>query len=342
MSGKNYIFGPVPSRRLGFSLGVDLVPYKTCSLDCIYCQLGPTPRTTMDRKEYIPVADVLAELERVLENPGRIDWITLSGSGEPTLNTGIGRLIPEIKKITDIPIAVLTNGTLLGEPEVRKALLRSDLVVPSLDAGREETFQKVNRPHPSLSLAELVEDIADFTAEFSGEVWLEVMILAGINDSEIELKEIARHLNQIGPDKVQLNTVARPPAEKEAVGISPDRLERVRGFLQERVGTIPVEVVAGFEGEREGAMEADIEESILSYLKRRPATLKDLSATFGLHPNHLLKYLGHLQEDKKINQLRRGSDSYFILPNAHSLFNLIEVSIRLTLIILPWYNPWIN
>jgi len=311
-SGK-YIFGPVPSRRLGFSLGVDLVPYKTCTLDCIYCQLGPTDRTTVERKEYISIDLVLAELNEVLKRKGRIDWITLSGSGEPTLNTGIGRLIPAIRRITDIPIAILTNGTMLGLPDVQEALAGVDLVVPSLDAGREDTYQTINRPAAALTLEKLVESISSFGKRYSGRIWLEVMMLSGINDSEEELEAIARQIVRIDPEKVQLNTVARPPAEEEAKGLSPDRLERCREFLQERLGTIPVEAVAGFEGERKTAMEENIEESILAYLKRRPATLKDLAATFGLHPNHLLKYLGHLQEDKKISQQRRGSDNYFVV-----------------------------
>jgi len=311
-SGK-YIFGPVPSRRLGFSLGVDLVPYKTCTLDCIYCQLGPTDRTTVERKEYISIDLVLAELNEVLKRKGRIDWITLSGSGEPTLNTGIGRLIPAIRRITDIPIAILTNGTMLGLPDVQEALAGVDLVVPSLDAGREDTYQTINRPAAALTLEKLVESISSFGKRYSGRIWLEVMMLEGINDSEEELEAIARQIGRIDPEKVQLNTVARPPAEKEARGLSPDRLKRVREFLQSRVKDIPVEAVAGFEGERETAMEENTEESILAYLKRRPATLEDLSVTFSLHPNHLLKYLGHLQEDNKISMVRRGSDNYFVV-----------------------------
>ena len=312
MEDKHYIFGPVPSRRLGFSLGVDIIPFKICSLNCIYCQLGPTPETTLERREYIQIDTVLRELEEILKKPGQIDYITLSGSGEPTLNSRIGDLIPAIKKITKIPVALLTNGTTLIQAEVREALHELDLVVPSLDAGTEEVYQVINRPVTGLNLEGLTQGIMEFTAGFPGQVWLEVMLLKGINDFDDELKAIARRISVIRPDKVQLNTVARPPAESDANPLNSEEMTRARSILQARLGNLPVEIVAGFSGKREGVMDKDISTDILTYLERRPATLADLSATFGLHRNEIVKYLGHLLDEGLIKEGYRGDIKYFL------------------------------
>ncbi len=305
------IFGPVPSRRLGFSLGVDLVPFKTCTLDCVYCQLGSTGKTTCRRGEYAPVDEVLAELEGKLEEGGRIDWITLSGSGEPTLNSELGRLIPRIKNLTPIPVAVLTNGTLLGLPEVRAALAAADLVVPSLDAGTEAVFAGINRPHPGITLEGVTSGIARFTAGFAGRVWLEVMLLGGVNDSPQELEAIAARIRRIAPDRVQLNTAVRPGAEASVTALDPRELERARLFLGARVNPVPVEVVAGFSGKREGAADRDLAAAISDYLKRRPATVEDLSAVFGIHRHEVIKYLGHLKDAGGIREISSGGKKFF-------------------------------
>jgi len=312
MEDKHYIFGPVPSRRLGFSLGVDIIPFKICSLNCIYCQLGPTPETTLERREYIQIDTVLRELEEILKKPGRIDYITLSGSGEPTLNSRIGDLIPKIKKLTTIPIALLTNGTMLIYPEVREALRELDLVVPSLDAGTEEVYQVINRPVTGLNLEGLTRGIMDFTAGFPGQVWLEVMLLKGVNDAEDELEAMARRIVIIQPEKVQLNTAVRPAAEIGVQALSPGELDGIRQFLQDRIVSIPVEVVAGFSGQREEAGKKDIRGDILTYLERRPATLADLSATFGLHRNEIVKYLGHLLDEGLIKVEYTGEEKYYV------------------------------
>lgn len=305
------IFGPVPSRRLGFSLGVDLVPFKTCTLDCVYCQLGSTGKTTLRRGEYAPLDEVLAELAEKLGEGGRIDWITLSGSGEPTLHSGIGRLIPEIRKLSPIPVAVLTNGTLLGLAEVREALAAADLVVPSLDAGTEEVFRKINRPHRELVLDGLTEGLAAFTAGFPGRVWLEVMLLPGVNDSDSELEAIAGRIRLIRSEKVQLNTAVRPGAEAGVEALSPEGLERVRDFLTSLVSPIPVEVVAGFSGHRAAAADRDLLTAIHDYLQRRPATVEDLAAVFGVHRHQAIKYLGHLKDAGKIHEVSSGGKRFF-------------------------------
>ncbi len=305
------VFGPVPSRRLGFSLGVDLVPFKTCSLDCVYCQLGSAGKPVIRRGEYVPVGEVLEELEAKLKAGGRIDWITLSGSGEPTLHSGIGRLIPRIKEITRIPVAVLTNGTLLGLPGVREELAAADLVVPSLDAGTEEVFARINRPHRALSLEGLTSGIAALASGFPGRVWLEVMLLSGLNDSEAELEAIAGRIRRIRPDRVQLNTAVRPPAESGVTALSPGELERARHFLESRIDRVPVEIVAGFSGKRERANDRDLPGEIAGYLERRPATAADLSAVFGLDRREALRHLDQLKETGTIRETLSGGEKFF-------------------------------
>ena len=178
------VFGPVPSRRLGFSLGVDLVPFKTCTLDCVYCQLGPTTHKTLKRKEYIPTEGILPEVEKMLNKGKRVDYITFSGSGEPTLHSGIGKMISRIKRISSIPVAVITNGTLLNQGQVQEDLWAADLVIPSLDAVDERIFQRINRPHASLNTKMIIRGLDDFAGKFPGKIWLEVMLVRGLNDSK--------------------------------------------------------------------------------------------------------------------------------------------------------------
>jgi wyosine [tRNA(Phe)-imidazoG37] synthetase (radical SAM superfamily) len=205
------IFGPVPSRRLGRSLGIDLVPLKTCTFNCIYCQLGPTACQTLDRKAYVPGRQVIGELEEKLSSLSPPpDYITFSGSGEPTLNSEIGWVIREINRLTKIPIAVLTNGSLLHLETVRNALQYADLVIPSLDAASPQLFKFINRPHHSLRFSQILGGLKDFRREFGGQVWLEVMLCSGINDDPKEIRRLRETVDQIGPDRIQLNTVIRP------------------------------------------------------------------------------------------------------------------------------------
>ena len=203
-----YVFGPVPSRRLGRSLGVDLTPFKTCSYDCIYCQLGRTTRRR-STKEWIPLDRIVAQLpERLTSQP---DYITLSGSGEPTLYSRVGELIARIKTLTDVPVAVLTNGSLLWQEALRGQLFQADLVVPSLDAGSEAMFQAVNRPHEQISFGQMVDGLVAFRQEFKGAYWLEVMVVGGYTATVEEIGKLAVCVDRIRPDRVQLNTVTRPP-----------------------------------------------------------------------------------------------------------------------------------
>ena len=238
MSNK-YIFGPVPSRRLGFSLGVDIVPTKTCTLNCIYCQVGKTTCKTIERKEYVTPEKILAELKVMLKSGKEINYITLSGNGEPTLNSKLGEIIKEIKKITVLSVAVITNGTLLTDKNVREELLSADLVMPSLDAATQETFEKIDRPYPSLKIEKIIEGIADFSKIYKGKLWLEIMLVKGVNDNQDELNALKKAVEKIEPDKIQLNTPVRPTCEKGVEIVSQKKLLEIKEFFGKKCEIIP-------------------------------------------------------------------------------------------------------
>lgn len=284
-----HVFGPVPSRRLGYSLGVDLVPYKVCSFDCIYCQLGRTTKKTTQRKEYFPFDEIVSDIESKIKENCRIDYITLSGSGEPTLYSRIGEVIDAIKKISDKPIAVLTNGSMLWKDEVRKSLMNADVVIPSLDAGNEEMFQYINRPCKELALEEVVSGIKSFIEEFKGETWLEVFLLKGVSSEEKHVRQLSDIVRWLKPKKTQLNTIARPPCEKYAIGLSSQELDSLCKYFPDEV-----EAVADFkEGKEEKSFTID-KNVIINLLMRRPCTAKDISESISVNLNELLKLLEHL------------------------------------------------
>ena len=234
-----YIFGPVPSRRLGRSLGVDLVPYKTCTFDCIYCDLGRTTRKTLSRQSYVSPKEIQGELELclpVLEK--RPDYVTLSGSGEPTLNTSIGEIIQRIKEITSTPVAVLTNSSLLSLDEVRRNLSEADVVLPSLDAITPALFEYINRPHASLSIEGIISGLIQFRKQYRGQMWLEILFCRGVNDGKEEIEKFKGVIKKIQPDRVELNTSVRPPAEDFAFPLTLPQLGEIRERLGEKAEII--------------------------------------------------------------------------------------------------------
>ena len=285
-----YLFGPVPSRRLGMSLGVDLVPKKVCSLDCVYCEVGATTRLTVERKEYIPYADLTAELTEYFDsgNPDP-DYITFSGSGEPTLNSRIGEVIAFLKRIRPkVPIAVLTNGTLLHLPEVRQSLLAADVVLPSLDAATPRAFRRINRPEKSLSLAACIDGLVAFRNEFSGRIFLEVFLLPGYNTGEDDIIELKKAILRIRPDAVQLNTLDRPGVLKDLRSATAEELQQVITLLD-----LPhLEIIASApQRQASAAYRHDVETAIVGTIARRPCTLEDLAEILGLHVSEINKYL---------------------------------------------------
>ncbi len=308
-AGFRHLYGPVPSRRLGRSLGVDLVPFKICSYDCIYCQLGRTTNKTVERKEYVPIKDVLEEVERKLSEGDHPDYISLAGSGEPTLNSGIGDLIETIKHLTKIPVAVLTNGSLLWDSEVRDALMAADLVLPSLDAGDERLFRYVNRPHKEIAFEFMVAGIAAFARRFPGEVWLEVLLLGGVTEIPAEAERIAAAVRRIRPARVQLSTATRPPAENFAFPVSSDRMVA----LMDRFPA-PVDIIG--REEREGAQSGVPirirDEDIAALLARRPCTLTDVASGLGIHVQEAIKHLEALIAAGKVKTAVAGRRSFYM------------------------------
>jgi len=291
-----YVYGPVPSRRLGLSLGVDLVPKKVCSYNCIYCQIGRTTLQTIERKEYLPAGSILADVREALEEwAGEVDYVTISGSGEPTLNERLGEIIRGIKEMTEIPVAVITNGSLLFMEEVRREVAEADLVLPSLDAVTPAVFETINRPHPSLSIQRIIEGIRDFRREFRGEVWLEVLFCRGINDQPKEIRRLKEVISEINPQRVHLNTVTRPGAEDYAFALSAEKLRKIQQEWGEGV-----EVVTDFKGCSRRTIIDRLEEKILKLVAIRPVTLEDLSRTLGVRELELVKTIEKLLKEKRL------------------------------------------
>lgn len=300
-----HLFGPVPSRRLGRSLGVDLIPPKTCPYDCIYCEVGPTTHQTGKRFPY-QTETIISELEDYLRDvPQPPDVITLAGSGEPTLNLGMGRIISSIKEMGRIPVAVLTNGALLYLPEVRAELAAADMVLPSLDSARAETYRLINRPLPGLSLESLLEGLTSFRREYRGRLWLEVMLLKGINDTEAELTLLRRALAKIAPDQIQLNTAVRPVVDDLARPLDRVEMEAAATFLGG-----PVEVIASFN-------RADIaeipcqDEDFVEMLSRRPMTAADVAKASGLPLIQVVARLKRLQDSGRISHDRYHDQEFY-------------------------------
>ncbi len=296
---KSHVFGPVPSRRLGQSLGVDLVPFKTCSFDCLYCQLGCTTCKTVERKEWVPLEDVISQLKGKLSCEP--DYITLSGSGEPTLFSRLDELIERIKEITDVPVAVLTNGSLLWQEEVQRQLAEADLVMPSLDAGDPATFQLVNRPHESLQFEKVLAGLISFRRRFRGRYWLEILLIDGVTTTKAALAALAECVARIGPDRLLFGTVTRPPAEACAVAVPSVRLaELAAGFSP------PGEILPDLPEPHFVPRGETSREDILALLARRPCTVEDIVVGLRIHKVEAIKRIESLTSDGLIEAVSGG------------------------------------
>jgi wyosine [tRNA(Phe)-imidazoG37] synthetase (radical SAM superfamily) len=313
LTDQKYIFGPVPSRRLGRSLGVDLVPYKTCTFDCIYCDVGRTTHKTVSRESYVSPEEIQGELEfslSVLEK--KPDYVTLSGSGEPTLNSHIGEIIRKIKEVTSIPIAVLTNGSLLTMDEVQKALLEADVILPSLDAVTPALFEYINRPAPSLKIEEIISGLIQFRKQYRGRIWLEVVFCRGVNDGKEEIEKLKEVIERIQPDRVQLNTSVRPPAEDFAFPLTLGQLEEIR----ERLGD-KAEIISEFAAPLGEAFNSVKDTEILNLIKRRPCTTEDISKALGLRIDEVVKHLDYLTKTGAIRYRMYEHRCYYENPPNH-------------------------
>ena len=289
-----------------------MVPFKTCSYDCIYCQLGRTTNKTIERREWVPLDQVVAELRSKLSS--QPDYITLSGSGEPTLYSRTGELIDQIKAMTIVPVAVLTNGSLLWDRQVRQELMNADLVVPSLDAGDDAMFRFVNRPHVDISFEAMLDGLVDFRSEHHGQYWLEVFFLAGRNDVAGEVEKLASCVSRIKPDRVQLNTATRPTAEEYALCVDRARLEQLAGAFAPRA-----EVIADFQGVHERPEFAAGRNGVLDLLQRRPCSVEDVAAGLGMHRNEVVKYLEELTADGLVQSTSVTDSVYYMAADRQSV-----------------------
>ena len=301
-----HLFGPVPSRRLGLSLGVDIVPLKTCTQNCMYCQLGVHCRQTLERKPYVDIDLVVSELKNALDDGLKADFITLSGSGEPTLNSQLAPLIDQIKQLTNIPIAILTNGTLFSDPNVRADCIKADVVLPSLDAGDNETFQKINAPHEDIDFSAFVDGLCSFRTEFTGQIWLEIFFIEGLNTQESQLRKIKQIIQQINPDKVHLNTSVRPPVDPAATAVSQERLAEIATEL----GPV-AEVIADFAKNAPTDRSTVSRADVLELLKRRPCCLDDICSGLSAVSEEISPLLAELEKDGNITTETTGDKIFF-------------------------------
>ncbi len=295
---RRYVFGPVASRRLGVSLGVDLVTPKTCSLDCVYCEAKATTNLTLERKEYVPVAEVLRELKETLDLKPELDFITFSGAGEPTLNSGIGRVLDFLKdNYPQYKVCLLTNALSFTDPEVRREVSRADRVVPSLDASNEAEFQAVNRPVPGLTFAAFLEGLEAFCRESRAEIYLELFIAPGFNDSDESIARFADIIRRLRVDRIQLNTLDRPGVIPE---LRPSTPENTRRFIRALEPIAPVEAVGPFRYKSRSTAQpvecGECEKRVLDLALRRPVTAADLECALGMPDEELRPLLKKLFE----------------------------------------------
>ncbi len=306
---QRHIFGPVLSRRLGLSLGVDLIHFKTCSYDCAYCECGPTTIKTTTRQDFFPVKDIIAELHNVLASHPHLDSITLAGSGEPTLSLSLGKVINCVKKeYPEYTLSVLTNASLMTDETVRKELASADRVIPTLTSVYQQTFERIHLPHPSLRIDAIVEGMVQFRKIYAGTLWLEVFVIPGMNTMAEELAGLRTAIERIDPDLVQLNTLDRPPAEGWVETATDAELEQVRAALRrteiEIVGRkLPVSRAA-----KEKTEAGDL---IQATLCRRPSTIEDLVSTTGLSGVEVAKIIGMFEHEGEVSSQRRGRGVFY-------------------------------
>lgn len=318
-----YVFGPVPSRRLGRSLGIDPVPFKTCNWNCVYCQLGRTRPLTNVRREYILRQDIIEEVKQALNahQTGGIDWVTFVGSGEPTLHSELGWLIRQVKNLTNLPVAVITNGALLYLPEVRAELIVADAMLPSLDVGNPYLYRKVNRPWPKLAYDAFLEGLVAFRQEYTGQLWIEVMLMKGLNDTDEALLEISAALQRIRPDQVHLLLPLRPPAESWVQPADETGLQRAQLILGKVAHVLKPSV------EQAGTCNKDtLESAILGIVKRHPMSEEDLCQALGSWSldeiQQALQFLHGTQKTKPVTrhgkQFWSAVEAYFAAENSEA------------------------
>jgi wyosine [tRNA(Phe)-imidazoG37] synthetase (radical SAM superfamily) len=301
-SSGQYLFGPVASRRLGLSLGIDLVPYKTCSFNCIYCESGKTTALTAKRLEYVPTIEVIQQLDELLCNNPQIDYLTFSGAGEPTLHSGLGKIISFLKtNYSQYKICLLTNSTMFSHPEIFAEISTIDLIVPSLDASCAAEYLKINRPAPECDYNSFIAGLVEFSSSFTGEMWLEIFIVPGINDSAVAIERFVDLARQIKPTKVQFNTLDRPGCVPWITASSPENTMR---FIKAMEPICPVEAVGPFKYRTPTCTASlainELKQRIIELITRRPCRAIDMQETLGVDEALLTTALAELKSQQAI------------------------------------------
>ena len=322
----DHIFGPVNSRRLGRSLGIDLFSDKVCNLNCIYCEVGATDRLTCERSEYVPTEKILDEIDRYFAGPGqkqKIDVVTVTASGEPTLHAGFGSILARLKEKTTKKIVVLTNGTTLMDAQVRRELAVADVVIPSLDAARDSSFRKIDRPAACVDLGAVIEGLVVFSHGYTGEIWLEILFARGINDDDADVQALQDVIARMRLDRIQLNTVVRPPLESFARPVGGERMRQIAATMEKNNPGVPVDLLA--RGSRTYVQATgttaghhrcreDIVEEILQMLKRRPCTAADIDTVFPCGgPEKVEQYLTPLVHSGQVRTRVHGDRIYYLV-----------------------------
>jgi wyosine [tRNA(Phe)-imidazoG37] synthetase (radical SAM superfamily) len=302
----HHLFGPVPSRRFGRSLGVDLTPHKTCSQDCVFCQLGPTLMKTVTRGAFVPTDDVLRELTHWCRSGDWAKYITLSGSGEPTLHMEFGDVLDHIRMTAKAPAVLLTNGSLLGSAEVREAACRADIVKISLSAWNQSSFEHVNRPHPNLAFDRVVTGIHQFRASFSGQLWLEVFLVKGWNTVADDVARIAAIADRMQPDRIHLNTVDRPPAMAGVLPLSEGEMKALAALFHPKA---EIPRAASHTG---GWASPALKDAIVAMVGRRPCTSAQIADVFSANNVEVVKILSELVRTGTVSVQSLNDRRYFI------------------------------
>lgn len=300
-----HLFGPVTSRRLGVSLGIDLVPYKYCPLNCVYCEVQSTTHLQTTREEFFPTQEILNELDSFMKSRPELDYITFSGAGEPTLNSGIKDIISHVKQhYPDYKLALLTNGVLLNDDKVLSEILPCDLILPSLDAATQEVYEKINRPRAGLKIEDLISGLIKLRQRYTGTIWLELFIVPGVNDNETELTALRDALAKIRPDVIQLNSLDRPGAEDWVEASTAEDLKQVKDFLMQGLD-IPIEIIAKIKyNSGMASLDAEVVSLIQATISRRPSTAEDIAVMLNIHINEIMKIFRELALEGKLHAER--------------------------------------
>lgn len=300
-----YLYGPIPSRRLGVSLGIDPIPHKTCPLNCIYCECGATNNFTLERKEYIPTDAILEEISRFLDENPAPDYITFSGSGEPTLHSRLGFMISSLKqKYPHIKIAVLTNSIMLYSEKLQNELLGADLIAPSLDAVTESVFKRIDVPVPGVDIASIPLHLQEFARNFLAQpnkaLWMEIFVVEGLNTTPQEIEAFIDVFKNMPYTKIQLNRLDRIGTVRTLTPASMESMEAVKtAFI--KAGLHDVEIIGKCKKREEiKKYRHNLEESILETLGRRSHSFDDLMDITGLDDEHLGSYLDVLTAEHKL------------------------------------------